>query len=197
MLIRRVLRTLAAAAIATTAFGCANIFGANPADGACGYRPEGLVDSDVVGTWQGPTSTRLTLNADGTFAYASQSDVPETPGASSGSARASAGAQSPSPSRPGFGLPRPSPAATGTPTATGRPQGSAKPSAGSPSGPTRWGDTGTWTLLPKTDSGDFASEPSSLRWLYVTGTREAPWLYRFGDADPDDCVLVRYDRVPN
>ncbi|GIJ51932.1 hypothetical protein Val02_88180 [Virgisporangium aliadipatigenens] len=191
MIARRVLRTLAATAVVVATFGCANIWGANPADGACGYRPEGLVDSDVVGTWQSPAGTRLLLNADGTFIY--------EPGASGGSGGASpSAARSPvaSPSRPGFGLPRPSPTATEG-SAAGRPQGSARPSPGGSRSSGAGVESGTWTLLPKTDSGDFESDPPTLKWLYVTGTREAPWLYRFGDADPDACVLVRYDRVPN
>lgn len=192
MITRRVLRTLAATAVVVATFGCANIWGANPADGACGYRPEGLVDSDVVGTWQETAGGRLTLSADGTFSYAS-GGAPNESGASSPPAVRSPGA---SPSRPGFGLPRPSPPATDSAAAADRPQGSAKPSTGgSPSG--RAGvASGTWTLLPETDSGDFESTPATLKWLYVTGTREAPWLYRFGDGDPDDCILVRYDRVP-
>jgi hypothetical protein len=185
---RRVLRTLAAAAVAVAAFGCGggNIFGANPADGGCGFRPEGLVAGDVVGTWQDPDGFRLTLNADGTFTSPnalSSSPPSGTTGTSGGPARASGAVPGGAPSgrsTSGFGLPRPS--------ATGGPDRSP---AGDP-GP------GTWTLLPETNSGDLTFSPSAgVGSLYVTGTRAAPWLYTFGDGDPDSCHLVRYDRVPN
>ena len=96
MIVRRVLRSLAAAAFAVTTFGCANIWGANPADGACGYRPSGLVESDLVGTWALGSTPVLTLNADGTFVHLDAPRTPDapqtgTPGVPSGSARASAG----------------------------------------------------------------------------------------------------------
>jgi hypothetical protein len=60
---------VAAAIIAGLAvLGCmgGNIFGANPGDGGCGFRPDGLIVDDITGVWEGDGRT-FTLKLDGTI----------------------------------------------------------------------------------------------------------------------------------
>lgn len=150
---------LAAALVAIAVMGCAggNIFGANPAEGGCGFRPDGLVAGDVIGTWRSTESgATVTLRADGTF----ELTAPAPATSRSTSARPPSPGRSPTPAR----------------------------------------KTGRWEVLPKTDSGDIEltferADSTAHSKYFVTGTRAEPWLYTYGDGDPDSCHIVRYDRV--
>jgi hypothetical protein len=133
-----------------------NIFGANPGDGGCGPRPEGLVADDLVGTWQGGSGVSFTLKADG----------------------GATGAASLLP-------PPKSPTASGSPAAVQA--------------------AGTWTLtLQEGTELAFVTffdvkagqRPATfgVSTVNVSGTRTEPWMYTFGDGDPDSCDIIRYER---
>lgn len=83
---------------------------------------------------------------------------------------------------------------------------SASPSAsGSRSAPTRPGRasasaspapaTAQWTLTIVNDRADLALTGPVQATFMVSGTREEPWLYVFGEGDPDSCNIVRYERT--
>ncbi len=57
--LRRAAVIAAAVGAALTGVGCmgGNMFGANPADGGCGFAPDGLVADDLTGTWEGRWAT--------------------------------------------------------------------------------------------------------------------------------------------
>ena len=74
----RRLRLPAAILVAIAVMGCAggNIFGANPGEGGCGARPDGLIAGDIVGSWRGENGVTFTLRADGTFELTSPAPSP-------------------------------------------------------------------------------------------------------------------------
>jgi hypothetical protein len=154
----------AAVAAAVTGVGCVggNMFGANPADGGCGFAPDGLVADDLTGTWEGRWAT-FTLAPGGVA-----TGLEEFPPAS------------PSPSVSGSRSARPS--------ASNR---AARPSASASAAPA----TAQWTLTIVDDRADLVISGSVRAAFMVSGTREEPWLYVFGEGDPDSCNIVRYDRT--
>jgi hypothetical protein len=158
---RRAAVIVAVVTAGSAVVGCVggNVFGANPGDGGCGFRPDGLVVEDITGTWEGD-GLKITLKLDGTVTGPA-SLLPPSPSASGRSAR-----------------PTPSPA---TVEATGR-----------------------WALKDETYLGDVeitdvrsAKGPATfgVADLYVSGSRQEPWMYTLGDGDPDSCTIVKYRRT--
>lgn len=157
------------------AAGCVggNVFGANPADGGCGFRPEGLIVDDITGVWEGDGQA-FTLKLGGVIT-GKATLLPPSPQPS-----ASRGARSARPTKP-------SPSATGP---------SAGPTTVEATGhwtlraETLHGDieiTGTRAAQGPASFG--------LGGLYVSGTRRQPWLYTLGDGDPDSCNIIKYERT--
>lgn len=174
----------AAVGAAVVGAGCVggHLLGANPGDGGCGFRPDGLVVDDITGVWEGD-GHRFTLKLDGTITGRAFLQPP--------SPQPSASTRSSRPARPSPGAGRPSP-------------GTAAPSPGD--SPVTVEATGRWTLKAETYLGDIditevrsARGPASFGLgglgLYVSGTRRAPWLYTFGAGDPDSCTIIRYERT--
>ncbi|GAA1039272.1 hypothetical protein GCM10009557_57490 [Virgisporangium ochraceum] len=55
--------------------------------------------------------------------------------------------------------------------------------------------TARWTLEIVNDRADLTLTGAVQATFMVSGTREEPWLYVFGEGDPDSCNIVRYDRT--
>jgi len=183
---RRVRMTVVVAAVVggVLAAGCmgGNIFGANPGDGGCGFRPDGLIVDDITGVWEGD-GHRFTLRLDGTV-----------------TGPATLVAPSPDPSAAGR-PPRPVPGSARASSASGRPGVGRPPPV---TAVTTVEGTGRWALKAETSLGDIditdVTSPRGpatfgLGGLYVSGSRRQPWLYTLGDGDPDSCDITKYERT--
>ena len=166
--LRRAAVIIAAVTAGSAVVGCmgGNIFGANPGDGGCGFRPEGLIVDDITGVWEGE-GVKLTLKLDGIVTGQARL-LPPSPG-----------------TQPSESAKRPTKSA-------------------SPATPATVEATGTWTLKAETYLGDIdisnvrsAKGPATfgVASLYVSGSRREPWMYTFGDGDPDSCNIVKYQRT--
>ena len=102
--LRRAAVVTAAVGAALTGVGCmgGNMSGANPADGGCGFAPDGLVADDLTGTWEGRWAT-FTL-APGGVATGIEEFLPASP-STPASSKASPGRTG----RPGRATPSASP----------------------------------------------------------------------------------------
>jgi hypothetical protein len=170
--LRRAVVVAAAVGAALTGVGCmgGNMFGANPGDGGCGFAPDGLVADDLTGTWEGRWAT-FTLAAGG-VATGIEEFLPTS--------------QSPSAStRPGRTQASPAPGRTPASPSLGR----------TPASPSPATVTARWTLTIVNDRADLTLTGPVQATFMVSGTREEPWLYVFGEGDPDSCNIVRYDRT--
>lgn len=170
--LRRAAVIIAAVTAGSAVVGCVggNVFGANPGDGGCGFRPEGLIVDDITGVWEGE-GVKITLKLDGTVTGPARL-LPPSPGAQASTS----------------GRPTKSPTRSASPTAS----------------PATVEATGTWTLKAETYLGDIdisnvrsAKGPATfgVASLYVSGSRREPWMYTFGDGDPDSCNIVKYQRT--
>lgn len=169
---RRAAVILAAITAGLAVLGCmgGNIFGANPGDGGCGFRPDGLIVDDITGIWEGD-GHRFTLKLDGTITGKGRQLPPEPSPSSSGSA-----------SRP--------------PVATRVPSPTTSPVEVEATG--KWTLKAN-TYLGDIDISDVRSAKGLATFgvgsPYVSGSRRQPFLYTFGAGDPDSCNIIKYERT--
>jgi hypothetical protein len=179
-------RLVVAVVASLAVMGCVggNIFGANPGEGGCGFRPDGLIVDDITGIYEGDAH-KFTLKLDGIITGTALLYEPEP---SASSARASAPASK-------RAVPR-----TSASTSSSAPAGPRT----LPRNPKRVDATGHWALRPETYLGDIditdvtsaqGDATFALDALYVSGSRRQPFLYTFGEGDPDSCHIVKYERT--